>query len=82
VISDIVTFLFNFASYTKESVYWKLGRVVGIHGTLGYSLKSKGAEQTMVRSSRDISIVYSIREMSSNTYDHFYECARLSRTPS
>lgn len=48
--------------------------------TLSYSIKSKGSEQTVVRSLRDISIVYSVGEMSSNTHDHFNECARLSRT--
>ena len=32
----------------------------------------------MVRSLRDISIVYSVGEMLSNTVEHFDECAKLS----
>ena len=35
-------------------------------------------EQTLVRSVRDISIVYSVGEMLSNTVDHFNECVKLS----
>ena len=35
-------------------------------------------EQTVVRSLRDISIVYSVGEMLSYTVEHFDECAELS----
>ena len=35
-------------------------------------------EQTVVRSLRDISIVYSVGEMLSNTVEHFDESAELS----
>ena len=36
-------------------------------------------EQTLVRSVRDISIVYSVGEMLSNTVDHFNEPVKLSQ---
>ena len=68
VINDIVCLVFNDSSCSKESIYWKIGRVKGINGskvTLKYSLKAKGNEQTVVRSVRDISIVYAMGEFSS-----------------
>ena len=83
VVSDIVIFVFNDGSYTKESTCWRLGKVVGVQGskvTLSYSTKSRGSEQTLVRSLRDISIVFSVGEMCINTQDHFNECAKISKT--
>ncbi len=50
-------------------MYWKLGRVTGISGskvTLKYSLKNKGNEQTVIRSVRDVSIVYAVGEFLNN----------------
>jgi len=82
VINDIVCFVFNDSSCSKESVYWKLGRVTGVSGskvTLKYSLKAKGNEQTVVRSMRDASIVYAVGEFLSNTLDHFNDCAKVTR---
>jgi len=75
-----VCFVFNDSSCSKESVYWKLGRVTGISGskvTLKYSLKAEGNEQTVVRSMRDASIVYAVGEFLSNTQDHFNDCAKF-----
>ena len=83
VIDDIVCFVFNDSSCSKESIYWKLGRVTGINGskvTLKYALKDKGNEQTVVRSVRDISIVYAAGEFLSNTVDHFNDCTRKHQT--
>ncbi len=85
----IKRFSFNDSSCSKESVYWKLGRVTGISGskvTLKYSLKAEGNEQTVVRSMRDVSIVYAaVGESLSNTLDHFNDercmhCARYIKT--
>ena len=84
VINDIVLFVFNDSSCSKEAIYWKLGKVRSIKGskvTLSYALKSKGGEQTVVRSVRDISIVYSVGEFSINTREHFHECARTTKPP-
>ena len=70
---DIVLFVFNDGNCAKESICWKLGKVVDVLGTkvtLRYSIRTK-AEQTLVRSVRDISIVYSVGEMLRNTVDHF-----------
>jgi hypothetical protein len=61
-----------------------LGKVIDIKGskiTLSYALKSKGGEQTVVRSVRDISIVYSVGEFSINTREHFRECTRAIKPP-
>ena len=70
---DIVLFVFNDGNCAKESICWKFGKVVDVTGTkvtLKYSIKAK-TEQTVVRSVRDISIVYSVGEMLSNTVEHF-----------
>ena len=80
---DIVLFVFNHGNCAKESICWKLGKVVDVLGTkvtLRYSIRTK-AEQTLVRSVRDISIVYSVGEMLRNTVDHFNECVKLSHDP-
>jgi len=84
VINDVVLFVFNDSSCSKEAIYWKLGKVIDIKGskiTLSYALKSKGGEQTVVRSVRDISIVYSVGEFSINTREHFRECTRTIKPP-
>ena len=81
VSGDIVLFVINDGNCAKESICWKLGKVVDVTGTkvtLKYSIKAK-TEQTVVRSVRDISIVYSVGEMLSNTVEHFKECVKLSQ---
>jgi len=83
IIDDLVIFVYNDSNHAKESIHWRLGRVVEVLGTkvsLKYTGKFKGVEQTLVRSLRDISIVYSVGEMSINTRDHFDECSKLSNT--
>ena len=80
-VNDLVIFVYNDSNYTKESTTWKLGRIVDVLGTkvsLKYSVKTNGVEQTLVRSMRDISIVYSVGEMLINTRDHHDECSKLS----
>ena len=75
--------VFNDSNYVKESICWKLGKVVDVQGnkvSLRYSMKAR-IEQTLVRSVRDISIVYSIGEMLLNSLNHFNECAKLSQAP-
>ena len=82
-INDLAIFLFNDSNHAKESVNWKLGRIVKVSGTkvsLRYSVRANGVEQTLVRSLRDISIVYSVGEFLINTRDHFDECSKLSCT--
>ena len=84
VINDLVLFVFNDSSCSKEAIGWKLGSVTGVKGSkisLNYDLRTKGNEQTVVRRVRDISIVYSVGEFSVNTCDHFNECARVTKPP-
>lgn len=84
VINDVVLFVFNESNFAKESISWKLGKVVNVQGTkvsLRYSMKAKGVEQFSVRIVRDISNVYSLGEMLINTVDHFNECSKLSQAP-
>ena len=67
VMSDLVLFVLNDGNLSKDSVTWKLGRVLKVE---------KGSEQTFMRSVRDVSIVYSEGEMLINTVGHFVECVR------
>ena len=79
-IDDIVLFEFNDGNCSKEPISWKLGKVMNVTGTkvtLKYSIRTR-SEQTVVRSLRDISIVYSVGEMLSNTVDHFEKCTKSS----
>jgi len=82
-VNDLVIFVFNDSNHTKGSINWKLGKVVGVKGnkvSLKYSIKATGVEQTLERSLRDISIVYSVGEFLINTLDHFDECSKLSQS--
>ena len=83
VVNDIVLFVFNDSNCANESICWKLEKVVDVLGnkvSLRYSIRTR-VEQTLVRSVRDISIVYSVGETLSNTVDHFNECVKLSHAP-
>ena len=54
-----------------------MGRVSNVEKTkisIRYSVKTNWVKQTLVRSVRDISFVYSVGEMLINTIDHFNEC--------
>jgi len=66
--------VFNDGAFSKDSVTWKLGRVSSLNTTsvcISYFTNVNKAEQTVTRSFRDISIVYSVGEMMINTLDHF-----------
>ena len=79
IMSDLVLFVLNDGNLSKDSVTWKLGRVLKVENTkvsILTSGKTKGSEQTFTRSVRDVSIVYSEGEMLINTVDHFDECIR------
>ena len=84
LVDDIVLFLFNDGNCSKESICWKLGKVLDVTGnkvTLRYSLNSRDS-QVVVRSIRDISIIYSVGEMISNTVEHFKGCCTSGSNPS
>ena len=71
--------MFNYGNLSKEPIAWKLGRVSKVKNariSIVYSVKSNGVEQTLVRSIRDVSILYSVGEMMINTVDHFYVCVK------
>jgi hypothetical protein len=79
IMSDLVLFVLNDGNLSKDSVTWKLGRVLKVENTkvsILTSGKTKGSEQTFTRSVRDVSIVYSEGEMLINTVGHFDECIR------
>jgi len=78
-IDDLVIFLYSDSNHAKESTNWRLGKIVEVLETkvsVKYHGKTSGVEQTLVRSMRDISIVYSVGEMMINTRDHFDECSK------
>ena len=80
---DVVLFVFNDGNCSKESTCWKLGRVLDVTAnkvTLRYSVKSRD-DQVVMRSVRDVSIIYSVGEMSSNTEEHFKECCASGLNP-
>ena len=83
-VNDVVIFVFNDSNYTKESAYWRLAKVVEVQGSkvvLKYGIKANRMGQTLTRSVRDISIVYSVGEMLINTRGHFDECSNQSKDP-
>ena len=69
--------MFNDSQYSKDSIEWKLGRIVSVGTRKVTILYSNGMAQSMVsveRSIRDISIVYSVGELMINTQEHFEAC--------
>jgi len=80
LINDLVVFVYNDSNHGKEPINWKLGKIVKIVGnkvSVSYSVRTTGIEQTLERSLRDISIIYSVGEFLINTQDHFDECTKL-----
>ena len=80
LINDLVVFVYNDSNHAKEPINWKLGKIVKIVGnkvSVSYSVRTTGIEQTLERSLRDISIIYSVGEFLINTQDHFDECTKL-----
>ena len=68
--------MFNDGNLSKDSVTWRLGRVLKVENTkvsILTSVKSSGYKQIFVQSVRDVSIVYSEGEMLINTVGHFDE---------
>ena len=84
LVDDIALFVFNDGNCSKESICWKLGKVLDVTGTkvtLRYSIKSRD-DQVVVRSLRDFSIIYSVGEILSNTVKHFNKCCTSGWNPS
>ena len=84
LVDDIALFVFNDGNCSKESICWKLGKVLDVTRnkvTLRYSIKSRD-DQVIVRSLRDVSIIYSVGEMISNTVEHFNGCCESGSNPS
>jgi len=82
LVNDLVVFVYNDSNHAKDSINWRLGKVVKVVGnkvSLKHFIKATGVEQTLERSLRDVSIIYSVGELLINTRDHFDECARLSK---
>ena len=61
ITSDLVLFVYNDGNLCKDSVTWKLGRVLKVENTkvsILTSSQTKGSEQIFKRSVSDVSIVY------------------------
>ena len=78
VVDDVVLFTFNDAVYTKESIDWRLGRVVTMDGNKAtISVSGKGSNSksqplhTVQRSIRDICKIHSVGDLVVNTKEHF-----------
>ena len=78
IIDDIVLFVFNDSEYGKEGMDWRLGKITAVKGTqvtVTYSVRSSKARvppmHTVLRSARDISILYSTGDLLVNTREHF-----------
>ena len=83
-VNDVVIFVFNDSNYTKDSICWRMAKVVEVQGSkvvLKYCIKANGVGQTLTRSVRDITIVYSVGEMLINTRGHFDECSNQFKKP-
>ena len=77
VKDDIVLFIYNDSGCSKNEITWKLGKVIAVTRrkvSIAYSNKGSNAKCTMVRSVRDISIIYSVGELMINTQAHFKAC--------
>ena len=83
IIDDIVLFVHNDSGQGKESVSWKLGKVVDVKDRK-LSISFLGGEgngknrrlHTLERSIRDVSIIFSADEYMINTVDHFKEVCK------
>ena len=83
IIDDIVVFVYNDSGQGKESVSWKLGRVVNVKDRK-VSISFLGGEgstpnrrlHTLERSIRDVSIIFSVDEFMINTVDHYKELSK------
>ena len=78
VVDDVVLFTFKDAGYSKESIDWRLGRVVTVDGnkvTISYSGKGSSSKSqplhTVQRSIRDICIIHWVGDLVVNTKEHF-----------
>ena len=78
VVDDVVLFTFKDAGYSKDSIDWRLGRVVSMDGkkaTIYYSGKGSSSKSqplhTVQRSIRDICIFHSVGDLVVNTKEHF-----------
>ena len=83
IMDDIVLFVYNDSGHGKESIDWKVGRIVAVKDKkvsisfLGGEGNAKSRKlHTLERSIRDVSIVFSSDEFMINTVDHYEETAR------
>ena len=83
IIDDIVLFVYSDSGQGKESITWKLGKVVEVMPRkvkIQFSKREGNLEIsrlcTLDRSIRDISILFSSDEFLINTSDHFQEISK------
>ena len=83
IMDDIVLFVYNDSGHGKESIDWKVGRIVAVKDKkvsisfLGGEGNAKSRKlHTLEWSIRDVSIVFSSDEFMINTVDHYEETAR------
>ena len=79
-VDDIVLFVYLDSQKSKDQAVWKLGKVISVSPT-GRKLtiafperispKKKPKLKTLSRSIREVSIIYSVRDLPLNTRDHY-----------
>ena len=78
-LDDIVLFIYLDGQKSKEKAIWKLGKVIDIAPslrkvTIAYpertDLKKIPTLRIIVRSIREVSVIYSVDEFDVNTVDH------------
>ena len=82
-VDDIVLFIFTDSNFSKQSIVWKLGRVIQATERkikISYaSRSSKIGSVTMLsvdRNPRDVSLIYAANEFLLNTPEHYAQCAK------
>ena len=79
-VDDIVLFVYLDSQKSKDQSVWKLGKVISVSPagrkiTITFpervSPKKKPKLKTLSRSIREVSIIYSVRDLPLNTRDHY-----------
>ena len=78
VLEVIVLFVFNDSEYGNGGMDWRLGKITAVKGaqvSVTYSVRGAKAKvpfmNTVQRSVRDVSIIYSAGDLMINTREHF-----------
>lgn len=90
-LNAIVLFVVSDGQKAKSSVLWRLGRISSIEAskrrvTITYpdqsSAKSKPKMLTVVRSIRDVSVIFDVNDLGLNTNQHWKSLSDISKCTS